>query len=82
MDVGRSTDRASTDAKHGSLFDNKGQPCFLLKAIAVAQRLGVSPKTVYRWAKTGLIPCLVIGPRTVRFRPEDIDAIIAGKWDL
>ena len=39
----------------------------------VAEHLGVTEKTVYKWARQGEIPCRRFG-RTVKFSIEDIDA--------
>ena len=38
----------------------------------VAQYLGVTEKTIYKWARQGEIPCRRFG-RTVKFSIEDID---------
>ena len=38
----------------------------------VAQLLGVTEKTVYKWAREGEIPCRRFG-RTVKFVIEDIE---------
>lgn len=37
----------------------------------VAEYLGVTDKTVYKWAREGIIPCRRFG-RTVKFSIEDI----------
>ena len=41
----------------------------------VARMLGVSPKTVYRWATAGRIPCVVTLGGHRRFRRDDIAAV-------
>ena len=41
----------------------------------VARLLGVSPKTVYRWATAGRIPCIVTLGGHRRFRVDDIAAV-------
>lgn len=41
----------------------------------VARMLGVSVKTVYRWATAGRIPCVVTLGGHRRFRPDDIAAV-------
>ena len=41
----------------------------------VAQMLGVSPKTVYRWATAGRIPCVVTLGGHRRFRADVIAAV-------
>ena len=38
----------------------------------VAEHLGVTEQTVYKWARQGEIPCRRFG-RTVKFSIEDID---------
>lgn len=51
----------------------------LLTVPDVAARLSVSPKTVYRWAKAGRIPCVYI-ESLLRFDRGEIDRwIAAGK---
>jgi excisionase family DNA binding protein len=47
----------------------------LLLASEVAELLRCSKQAVYWWAETGLLPCVRIG-RAVRFRPEDVQAIL------
>jgi len=48
----------------------------MLTGPQVAQRLGVHRVTLQRWIRAGLFPAPVrIGPRTVRFREADIEAI-------
>lgn len=41
----------------------------------VARMLGVSPKTVYRWATAGRIPCVVTLGGHRRFRADVIAAV-------
>ena len=43
----------------------------------VARMLGVSPKTVYRWATADRIPCVVTLGGHRRFRVDDIAAVAA-----
>lgn len=50
-----------------------GEP--LLKPEAVARLLACSPKTVYAWAASGLLPSVRLG-RLVRFRPADVRRFI------
>lgn len=42
----------------------------------VADLLQVHVSTVSRWASRGLLRSLRIGERTVRFRPEDVEAFL------
>lgn len=48
----------------------------LLTAGEVASILRVHKVTVYRWAEEGTLKAVRIGNDTVRFRREDIDAMI------
>lgn len=53
------------------------KPQRLLRRRDVAARLGVSLPTLYRMIDRGDIPRPVqLGPRAVRFRSEEIDALI------
>jgi excisionase family DNA binding protein len=47
----------------------------LLKADEVAGILNVTERTARRWAESGVIPSIRLG-RTVRFRPEDVAALL------
>lgn len=42
---------------------------------ALAEKLAVSPLTIYRLIDQGKLPAVRIG-RTIRFRPGDIDAFL------
>ncbi len=48
----------------------------LLKVAYVAGRLGISIPHTYHLAKTGEIPCVRIGPKVLRFDPEDVERYI------
>ncbi len=52
-----------------------GQP--LLTAPEVAKLLAVSRERVWSMSRRGEIPTVRLGPREVRYRPEDIDQWIA-----
>lgn len=41
-----------------------------------ARLLDVSPSTIWRWIKAGRLPAARVGPRTIRIRQEDLDALI------
>ncbi|MFC9919151.1 helix-turn-helix domain-containing protein [Agromyces binzhouensis] len=41
-----------------------------------AARTGVSPKTIRRWIAAGVLPASRIGPRMIRLRPVDVDALV------
>ncbi|RPJ59797.1 MAG: helix-turn-helix domain-containing protein [Acidobacteria bacterium] len=49
----------------------------LLTSTAVAERFGVTGETVRRWAREGLIQAITLPSGQIRFRPEDIDALMA-----
>jgi hypothetical protein len=46
----------------------------LLTARQMAERLSVTPKTVLRWTRRGVIRCDQAAERAIRYRPEDADA--------
>jgi excisionase family DNA binding protein len=49
----------------------------LLTVRQVAERLGFkSAATVYKWSQQGRIPRVVLGPRSIRFRAEDIERFV------
>jgi excisionase family DNA binding protein len=48
----------------------------LLTAPKVAELLGVSAETVRTWAKDGQIRFITLPSGVIRFRREDIDAIL------
>jgi excisionase family DNA binding protein len=48
----------------------------LLTVPEVAEILQVSPSTVYRRIKSGELPCIKLGHRQVRIKPEDLEAYI------
>lgn len=41
----------------------------------VAEHFGVSVRTVRRWVADGYLKPVRVGPRLIRFRPEDIEAL-------
>jgi excisionase family DNA binding protein len=49
----------------------------LLTPREVAAMLGISKVTLYRYVKAGKIPAVRLSSHSFRFRPEDIDALIA-----
>ncbi len=53
----------------------------LLDAEQVAEMLGVTPHTVRRLSRAGLIQRVELGARLVRFTPESIEALIAPTKD-
>jgi len=50
----------------------------MLTAEEVAAELGVSIRTVRRYAARGILPGRRIGPRLIRFRREDVEALKGG----
>lgn len=50
----------------------------LLDKSEVADRLGVAPETVTRWAREGRIPEVRLSPKVRRFIYEDIIAALRG----
>jgi excisionase family DNA binding protein len=48
----------------------------LMSAAQVAERLGCSQQSVYRWADIGLLPRKRIGKRIVRFERDDVERFI------
>jgi excisionase family DNA binding protein len=49
-----------------------------LTATDVAEALGVTHETVRRWAAAGAIAYIRLPSGQIRFRQEDLDAIVAG----
>lgn len=47
----------------------------LMTTHEVAQRLHVAVSTVYKWARSGMLPCVPMG-RSLRFRPESIEKFV------
>jgi excisionase family DNA binding protein len=54
------------------------QPRVLLNAREVAERLGISLRTVWRWTVTGELPAPVRRGRIVRWKVADIDQFVRG----
>jgi excisionase family DNA binding protein len=48
----------------------------LLTTAETAARLGLSPHTIRKWSKTGKLPGIYLSERSVRFRVEDVEALI------
>lgn len=40
-----------------------------------AADLGVATKTIRRWISQGLLPAERVGPRLIRIRPDDLEAL-------
>ena len=48
----------------------------LLKITEAAERLRVHPNIVRRLIKQGKLPVTQLGPKTIRIRIEDLDALV------
>jgi excisionase family DNA binding protein len=66
--------RHQLERRH-TLATRMGEP--LLAAVQVADLLAVPKTRVWSMSRRGEIPTVRIGPREVRYRPEDIDKWIA-----
>ena len=53
----------------------------LLRVRDVAERLAVPESTVRWWTRIGRLPHVRMGPRTPRYRVEDVEAFVAGRLD-
>lgn len=42
-----------------------------------AERLGVTPGTIRRWINTGTLKAHRVGPRFIRIRADDLDALLS-----
>jgi excisionase family DNA binding protein len=58
-----------------SVFAAKLPPKFSHERLTVkevAERLRVTPWTIYMWARSGRLPCIRLSKRTLRFLEKDI----------
>ena len=55
--------------------DHDDDPVRLLTTREVADRFHVDPVTVQRWYHSGRLPGVRVGPRLLRFRSSDVDAL-------
>ena len=51
----------------------------LLTGREVADQLGVSVKTILRWAGSGELPAIRLSNRAIRFRESEIDAWVQAR---
>lgn len=51
----------------------------LLTALDVSRLLKVHEETVRRWTRSGKLRAVDLPNRTVRYRQEDVDALVAGQ---
>jgi len=49
----------------------------LLRVDEVASMLGVSQNMVYIWVRSGRLPGIKVGPRSLRVRRADLEAFLA-----
>lgn len=52
------------------------RPHKLVNASVIANRYGVSPDTVVRWARERRVPCVRPSRRVLRFCIDDVDAAL------
>lgn len=50
----------------------------LMSADEVAAFLGIDRATVWRWVSAGKLKARKIGPKTTRFRREDLEKLVEG----
>ena len=48
----------------------------LLKKKEVAEKLGISIRSISRFEKAGLLPRIQISPRLIRYNPEVVEKLI------
>lgn len=46
-----------------------------LTVAEAARRRAVSTKTIRRWISTGVLPAERLGPKLIRIKPADLDAV-------
>ena len=52
----------------------------LLNAHEAAKLLGVKPRTLLAWARDGRVPCLSLGPKTIRWTRPMLAEWAASKY--
>lgn len=48
----------------------------LLSEAELARALGETPRTIMTWRHKGIIPCIVLGHKTIRYRLENVLAAL------
>ncbi|BBX63031.1 hypothetical protein MSAS_22050 [Mycobacterium saskatchewanense] len=48
----------------------------LIGVVAAAQRCDVSSRTIHRWISDGRLNAVRVGPRLLKVRAEDLDALM------
>lgn len=51
----------------------------LITAEQMGERLSLSAGTIKRWANEGIIPCLKLSGKVVRFDPEEVESALRQK---
>lgn len=46
----------------------------LVNTSTMADLVGLRPCTIRKWANKGMIPCIRVGPKVMRFDPEKVRA--------
>ena len=52
----------------------------LLTFQEAGERYSMSRYTLRRWARLGRLPVVRLGTRTLRLRPEDLEAVVQANW--
>jgi excisionase family DNA binding protein len=47
----------------------------MLSIEQAAEARGVTTKTIRRWVAAGILPAYRVGPKLLRVRPDDLDAL-------
>ena len=48
----------------------------IVKTDELARQLGVTPETVRRWARRGLIPSMRVSPKVIRFDVDEVTRVL------
>ena len=48
----------------------------IVKTEELARQLGVTPETVRRWARRGLIPSMRVSPKVIRFDVDEVARVL------
>lgn len=51
----------------------------IITAEKLAQNLSLSPGTIKRWTQEGIIPCLRLSGKVVRFDPDEVEQALRVK---
>jgi len=73
-------------ARNSRTVETNGAPIdltaeVLLDAKAAGKILGVEARTMTAWARAGRMPCLRLGPKTIRWTRAMLEAWVALKYD-